>query len=81
VVHSPDNLIAGDDWHLVKREIALDNMNAGAANRADAHFYPDLTWPARGASISRGVGGDSSTRFCSVRIMARIVSTYQDNYR
>ena len=37
--------MAGDDWHLVKREIALDNVNVGAANCADAHFYPDLVWP------------------------------------
>ncbi len=37
--------MAGDDWHLVKREIALDNVNVGAANCADAHFYPDLAWP------------------------------------
>ena len=31
---------------------------------------------ARGTPISRSVSGDSSTRFCSVRIIARIVSIY-----
>lgn len=44
-VHSPNNLMAGNDGHFVKREIAFDNVNASAANCADAHFYPDLTSP------------------------------------
>jgi hypothetical protein len=29
----------------VKGEIALDDVNIGAADRADAHFHPDLTRP------------------------------------
>jgi hypothetical protein len=48
-VHSPDNLMAGNDGRFVKREIAFDNVNVGAANCANAHFYPDLTSPGPAA--------------------------------
>jgi hypothetical protein len=51
-IHSPDNLMTGNERHLVKGEIALDDVNIGAADRADAHFHPDLTRPDRGTSIS-----------------------------
>jgi len=44
-IHSPDNLMTGNERHLVKGEIALDDVNIGAADRADAHFHPDLTRP------------------------------------
>jgi hypothetical protein len=44
-IHSPDNLMAGNDRHLVKGEIALNDVNINAADRANAHFHPDLPRP------------------------------------
>src|SRR6266446_4755012 len=75
-VHSSNNLMAGDDRHPVRLEIPLDNVKIGAAAQT-LTFTRTSPGPARGASISLSVSGNSSTRFCCVRTIARMVSRYQ----
>jgi hypothetical protein len=55
--HAPDDLVAGDEWELRLRELAVDDMDVGAADAAGGDLEQDLSgsglrlrevgWPER----------------------------------
>ena len=80
--HLPDDLVAGHDLRPVRREVTLDHVQVGAADRAGPHPQPESRpgrAPARagapGAAAPVAIGPGCSTLQASMSVTQRLYPT------